>query len=283
MALDEVFLGRVASGYSAPVLRVYSWSSPTVSLGYNQDLRRELDPQLCRQFGVQMVRRPTGGRSVYHSHELTYSVAAPGDTDWLGRTLGESYNLVAQGILRALTLLGVEPESLRAPPKLEPQGFPRLAHPCFTSTTRHEITVWGRKLVGSAQRRLGTGGAFLQQGSLLFSNTQAHLAELMPENSRRREQARLAHLLSSRVIGLEEILKRKVDFEEAAQAFLRGFEETFGCSFIVSEPTKEEITLARRLEKLRYKRREWLYNKETLREEEIGFLNQTINPFEPEP
>ena len=259
MALDEALLHSVASGDSLPVLRVYSWSGPSVSLGYNQSCGRELDLERCRRLGVQAVRRPTGGRSVYHSAELTYSVAGPGTSSQLGGTIAETCCLISGAIRHSLAFLTVETDSGRNARKTGRHSS-ELKKPCFTSLSRYEITVGGKKLVGSAQKRLGGSRAFLQQGSLLLKNEQARLAELMP-GTRGEEERDLAAILSSQAVGLEDLLSRPVGFDEVAEAFQQGFAEYFGCALINCEPTENEISLAKKLEKERYSSLEWLLNK----------------------
>ena len=260
MALDEALLHSVASGDSPPVLRVYSWSGPSVSLGYNQSCGRELDLERCRRLGVQAVRRPTGGRSVYHSAELTYSVAGPGTSSQLGGTIEETCCLISGAIRHSLAFLTVETDSGRNARKTGRHSS-ELKKPCFTSLSRYEITVGGKKLAGSAQKRLGGSRAFLQQGSLLLKNEQARLAELMPGMRSEQERAQLAGTLNSQAVGLEDLLHRPVGFDEVAEAFQQGFAHYFGCALINCEPTENEISLAKKLEKERYSTLEWLLNK----------------------
>ena len=263
MALDEALLHCVASGDSQPVLRVYSWSAPAVSLGYNQRCERELDLERCRRRGVQPVRRPTGGRTVYHSAELTYSVTGPGDSSGLGCKITETSRLICGAIRRSLAVLDVGTDSGGDTRKSGGHSS-RLASPCFTSSSRYEITVGGKKLAGSAQRRMGDGRALLQQGSLLIKNEQARLAELMPGTRSEQERARLAGTLSSRVVGLEDLLHRPVTFDEVAEAFRQGFAGYFGCEMINCEPAEREIELAEKLKRERYGKLEWLLDKSGL-------------------
>jgi len=263
MALDEALLHSVAGGDSPPVLRVYSWSVPSVSLGYNQCCERELDLERCRRLGVQLVRRPTGGRSVYHSTELTFSVTGPGTSSQLGGTIAQSCRLIGGAISRSLALLGIKtdggPNALKADRRSS-----GLRNPCFTSPSRYETTVGGKKLAGSAQKRLGEGGALLHQGSLLIRNEQARLAELMPVVRGRQERDQLAVMLSSKVVGLEDLLCRPVGFDEVAGAFQQGFADYFGCALLNCEPTERELELAEKLDKERYSTRQWLLNKSNL-------------------
>ena len=263
MALDEALLHSVARGDSPSVLRVYSWSSPSVSLGYNQRCERELDLESCERQGVLPVRRPTGGRTVYHAAELTYSVTGPGTSRHLGSTIAETCRLIGGAIRSSLAMLGIEIDNGPNARKAGRQCA-ELKNPCFTSPSRYEITVGGKKLAGSAQKRLGEGRALLQQGSLLLKNEQARLAELMPHTRGNQERAQLAGMLSSQVVGLEDLLCRPVGFDEVAEAFRQGFAGYFGCEMKNCQPSEREIELAKKLEKERYSTRQWLLNKSNL-------------------
>ncbi len=254
MALDEALLRSMRPGHDRPLLRLYRWSRPTVSVGCNCRLERELDRERCRERGLELVRRPTGGRAVYHGRELTYSVIGPGDTAWLGQTVSESFRIIAGAIRRALESLGVRAELAGAPP--EPGGQPGdpLRQPCFAGAARYELAFHGRKLLGSAQRRLGLGAGslLLEQGSLLLENDQPRLAELMPGASGEAARQKMRDCLERRVIGLSAAAGRTIGYQEAAEAFRRGFAEHFGCSFEQDEPGREELELARELERGRY-------------------------------
>ena len=265
MALDEALLLSVARGESPPVLRVYSWKAPAVSLGYNQDCRKELNLESCAAHGVEVVRRPTGGRSVYHARELTYSLAGPADTAELGRTISETCRLVGGALRRSLALLGVKADPEKNPRGNGSAGRAGLGRACFTSVSRFEITVEGKKLVGSAQKRLGDNRAFLQQGSLLIENSQARLAELLPGPANLRERERLARFLQEEAVGLAELPGGTGSFEALAGAFRRGFAEFFGCELIEDRPDESETRLAEKLAREKYSSREWLLAREKSR------------------
>jgi lipoate-protein ligase A len=168
MALDEALMGR-ARATGECVLRVYSWSAPTLSLGRHQVARGAYDDVRAAARGVAIVRRPTGGRAVLHHREVTYSVTAPADV--LGG-LATAYGVINSLVVSALRRLGVAAEIA------EPSGraLPPSPVPCFALPAAGEITVGGRKLVGSAQWR--DRGALLQHGSILVEDDQALAAEL---------------------------------------------------------------------------------------------------------
>ena len=180
-----------------PVLRLFGFVPPGITLGHSQRAEHELDLARCRADGVTWARRPTGGRAIFHSEEWTYSLAAPiGDPDW-GGTLGESYARVSRLILASLVRLGVPAEMAGADGGRRPipaaGSSERAAAPaCFATAARHEILLHGRKLVGSAQRR--TAGGLLQQGSVLLGPGHLRLADYLavPEELRLRARAALA-------------------------------------------------------------------------------------------
>ncbi len=156
MGVDEALLAT-AGGGGPPTLRLYAWSGPWLSVGYGQP-EASVPAAACARAGVGVVRRPTGGRAVLHGADLTYAIAAPEDA--LPPGLEGSYGLVAETLVRALRSLGVAVEA--APRKAAPG--PDAAFDCFESPAADEICAGGRKLVGSAQRRVR--GALLQHGSI---------------------------------------------------------------------------------------------------------------------
>jgi len=168
MALDEALMDR-ARTTGEWVLRVYSWSAPTISLGRNQSARGRYDLDRIRELRLDVVRRPTGGRAILHDREITYSVTAPvGDAG----DLRESYDRINHLLLRGLRSLGV------AASVASPAGrsmSPGMA-PCFDEPAAGELTLGGRKLAGSAQWR--SDDALLQHGSILIADDQSLLATL---------------------------------------------------------------------------------------------------------
>ena len=168
MALDEALMER-ARDTGEWVLRLYSWSTPTISLGRNQSARGRYDLARIDQLGFAVVRRPTGGRAILHHREITYSVTAPvaeaGD-------LRQSYDRINQLLLHALNSLGVHASVFSPTTRATSPGMA----PCFDEPAAGELTVEGRKLAGSAQWR--ADGALLQHGSILIEDDQSLLSTL---------------------------------------------------------------------------------------------------------
>src|SRR6184192_491093 len=162
MAVDEVLLDGVAVGSAPPTLRFYAWTPACLSLGYFQPFS-VVNLEGCRGLGIDIVRRPTGGRAILHDRELTYSVALPASV--LGRDAGilPSYRRLSLALQTGLRRLGID---VSLAPESEAPNRALHGPACFDRPSAHEILLRGRKLVGSAQVR--RAGAPLQHGSILI-------------------------------------------------------------------------------------------------------------------
>lgn len=181
MALDEALLARArALGPAAGevVVRVYGWARPTLSFGRNQRAVGQYDPVGLAERGLDVVRRPTGGRAVLHWREVTYSVtAAVGVLAPAGAPLRVAYARINRLLVGALAALGVDAREARPAGRTpHPDGAP-----CFERPTAGEIVAEQegtlRKLVGSAQWQ--DDGALLQHGSILIDDDQSAVATLV--------------------------------------------------------------------------------------------------------
>lgn len=167
MALDLALLD-LAHDEGTAVLRTYGWTRPTVSFGRNEPVRLAWDVAAMQVAGYDIIRRPTGGRALLHSHEVTYSVVLPLPRDVPWRW---AYAAVNERLVEALRALGVPVTLIAAAeaPAVAPDG-----PACFAAPAAGELSVGGRKLVGSAVWR--TAGAYLQHGAILLRDTQDQLA-----------------------------------------------------------------------------------------------------------
>lgn len=170
MAIDEAILTAVAAGAAPPTLRFYQWKPACLSLGCGQRAR-EADAERLRERGWDIVRRPTGGRAILHRHELTYSLALPLDHPIAAGGIVESYRRISAVFIAALRTLGVEPHADRV------SGDAALTPVCFETPSHYEITVGGKKLIGSAQMR--RKGGILQHGSLPLAGDIADICDAL--------------------------------------------------------------------------------------------------------
>jgi len=236
MAVDETLLDGVAVGSSSPTLRFYRWAPPCLSLGYFQPLS-VVDVEACRWMGVDIVRRPTGGRAILHELELTYSVALP--TTILGEEWGvlPSYERLSHALLAGLRLLGV-PAWLA--PESSAEGHPSHGPACFDRPSAHEILLGGRKLVGSAQLR--RANAILQHGSILIDPQVEKLAACL----KLRDADNPLDGLQTGVAGLAEV--GHYEPEEIASAIASGFSQNFGARLEPRPLQAGELASATRLQ-----------------------------------
>jgi lipoate-protein ligase A len=162
MRRDMEILEEAASGEAPPALRLYSWSPPALSLGRFQKAAEVADLAACRRLGIDVVRRPTGGRAVLHDRELTYSLVIPDNRNLIPAGVVPAYRFISRALLDAFAGLGIEAE-------LSPENK-RGAGPapgsCFDAPSAYELQVSGKKVVGSAQVR--RKGMILQHGSILL-------------------------------------------------------------------------------------------------------------------
>jgi lipoate-protein ligase A len=215
MAIDEAILHAVSMRKSLPTLRFYGWDPPCLSLGYAQ--RWEVvDTVACAQRGWDVVRRPTGGRAILHIDELTYSVCVPESEPRVHGGLLASYRRLSDALAAGLERLGLQPA--RAQPDGAQHGAD-LGAACFDTPSNFEITVDGRKLVGSAQAR--KKGVVLQHGTLPLYGDIARIIEGLSANEERRAELR-RRLLNS-AITLEASLGRRLTYDQAVVEIGAGF------------------------------------------------------------
>ncbi|MFN2292038.1 MAG: biotin/lipoate A/B protein ligase family protein [Anaerolineae bacterium] len=248
MAVDEAILRAVAAGSQPPTLRFYGWSPPCLSLGRNQPLA-DADLTACRAAGIDVVRRPSGGQAVLHADELTYSVVlVQTDPRSEGGVL-EAYRRISDGLLLGLEALGVA-----AVQAVGQRGGDHASTPiCFETPSEYEVTVGGRKLVGSAQWR--SRGGVLQHGSLPLSGDLTRIVRYVVMAEREREEKR--RLLLGRVVTLEEAAGQRLSFEDGVEAMTEGLAQVLNLELVREELSEQERASAWSLRQSRYTARDW--------------------------
>ncbi len=170
MAVDEALLACFDPASSAPVLRLYGWCPPALSLGRFQKAAEVLDLERCRRGGVPVVRRITGGGVIYHAEELTYALVCAPHHIPTATTIKESFRILTAFLLRVYEKLGL---AARYAVDHCPAGtrFGERTPFCFAGKESYDILVGGRKIGGNAQRRLRH--AIFQHGSIPLVNRAA--------------------------------------------------------------------------------------------------------------
>jgi lipoate-protein ligase A len=253
MALDQAIAEACATGDSPPTLRFYRWSPPAVSLGRHQPLA-EIDADAAETRGYEIVRRPTGGRAILHTDELTYSVSAAAAEPHVQGSIMDAYLRLSNALLFGLAELGVAAD--KAPGSV--RTGPDVSAACFEVPSAYEITVRGRKLLGSAQSR--RAGYVLQHGSLPLVGDIGRLVDVLAlpvdeATALRRELVDRACTLAE-ALGVAEDAP-EVQFEHVAAALCRGFSATLGLSLKPAQPSPSELRRAAELIRLQFADPAW--------------------------
>jgi lipoate-protein ligase A len=245
MAIDEAISRAVQSGLVLPTLRFFGWQPACLSLGQAQP-GADVDRDTCRSLGVDVVRRPTGGRAILHTDELTYSVIAPENEPRVQGTLVDSYRNLSEGLLNGLMLLGVPTRQVERPDAHDRDQGPV----CFEVPSNYEIVFDGKKLVGSAQMR--KSGVVLQHGSIPLCGDITRISQCLtgrPDPVRVRQRATT----------VEAAIGRVVDYESAARSMTDGFACSLDLDLQPGELTSQECGWADELRRDKYAAESWTY------------------------
>lgn len=250
MAVDETLLKNAENEDSLPVLRLYGWSPDCLSLGLSQPAG-DVDLEVLRERRIDLVRRPTGGSAVFHGEELTYSIAAPANHPLVSGGVLESYERLAQGLIAILRSLGLRPVADGAGAGLDR----KVREPvCFAVPGRFEITVEGRKVIGSAQARRRL--AVLQHGSLPLNPHYEQVVDILRyPDEESREKAR--QKLRDGSVSLQALVGYPPDWRKVRDAFVDAFAQTFDITFLPSELSGSEKAHAQKLMTEKYGASSW--------------------------
>jgi lipoate-protein ligase A len=249
MAVDEAISRLVAEGTAPPTLRFYAWTPPCISLGRHQPAAA-VDAPRCRALGYEIVRRPTGGRAILHTDEFTYSAIATPDQPPMQGLVLDSYLQLSRGLVAGLARLGIAAE----PAPGTNRAGPNASAACFEVPSAYELVAAGRKLLGSAQNRRAK--VVLQHGSLPLHGDLTRLVECLalPNDA---EREALRHALATHAGTVEQVLGRRVGFDEVATAMQAGFSEALGLALTPGELSPAELALADKLVREQYGAPAW--------------------------
>ncbi len=251
MAIDEAILEAVGSREAPPTLRLYAWEPACLSLGYAQPIF-DVDIPRLRERGWDLVRRPTGGRAILHTDELTYSVIGPQDDPRLTGGVLESYRRLSEALLVALETLNL---AVQANPRADLESSENPPGPvCFEAPSNYEITINGKKLVGSAQARRRDG--VLQHGTLPLWGDITRITQVLRFDSEgNREQA--ASRLLEHATTVESALGQRISWDAAARAFAEAFSQTLRLQLVPAALTPAETSRVEELVCGKYANQTW--------------------------
>ncbi len=253
MAVDEALLRGCARGISPASCRLYCWKVPTLSVGFAQPLRRDVNLEELERRGIPLVRRPTGGRAVLHHREITYSIICREGTEPLSGPVSKTFLRISTGLALGLERLGVRARML-PPDEREHEA----TGSCFATTSAFELLASGKKIAGSAQRR--TGGALLQHGSVLLDYDPEELIPLLlPRGAHEAEPLECLH--RERVTSVRRETGEHVDYKRASGALAAGLEMGLGVRLEAGELSEFERELAEELVREKHANESWLWRR----------------------
>jgi lipoate-protein ligase A len=249
MAVDDALLEAAQGDSYIPTLRLYSWNPPCLSLGHAQHIR-EVNREALIKMGWDLVRRPTGGRAILHIDELTYSITGNTEQPILKGGILESYQKISQTFIQMLQKYSLDPRSREESQQAKNQVEPV----CFEIPSNYEITVAGKKIIGSAQAR--RKNAILQHGAIPLTGDISRIIKVLAysdEDSRKNAALRVL----SRATTIENQTGKSISWHQSAMDLVRAFEETHNLFLIKGELTAEEAVSAKRIELEKYGNKSW--------------------------
>ena len=254
MAMDEALLNWHSQGDIPPVLRFYGWKPAGISVGYFQKVNGKIDVQGAANHGIELVRRQTGGRAVLHDQELTYSVLVSEEHPAMPRSVKEAYMVISQGLLEGFKQLNIEAEFSIPEGKLQTTD----SAVCFEEPSWYELIVEGKKAAGSAQTR--KKGVILQHGSIPLNVDQIKLFDLfIYPNERVKERARRS--FSDKAVAINEVAGKTYSFDEAREAFKKGFERGLDIELKPFELTEAQLEEVSQLADTKYASKDWNFSR----------------------
>ncbi|MCM8757061.1 MAG: lipoate--protein ligase family protein [Candidatus Omnitrophica bacterium] len=229
MGLDYAFWQSVKQRRSPPTLRFYQWKPASVSIGYRQSPEKLVNVSFCHSVGIPIVSRPTGGSALFHDLEIPYSFTA-GQTDHscFASPLS-SYLAICAGLSTGLKLLGINAE-VRGYSSSEEPTFSQKD--CFSLSSRHDLVVKGKKIVGSAQKR--DRFSFLQHGAILLAIRKEWWQKIF-----------IQKVDFSAITCVSDHISSTPEPKVILDCLVRGFSQVFQKKFLVLSPTEEEIQQAK--------------------------------------
>lgn len=259
MALDEALLDWHSEGLLPPIVRFYGWTPATLSIGYFQNVKKEINMEEVKKHNLGFVRRPTGGRGVLHEHELTYSIIVSEEYPNMPATVTEAYRVLSEGLLIGFQKLGLD-AYFSVPDTAEKKSD--LKNPksavCFDAPSWYELVVEGKKVAGSAQTR--QKGVILQHGAILLDLDEDKLVSLFNYPSEE-VKARVRRGLPEKAVAINRIRKTPATIEECIEAFKSGFAEGLDVNLEPYSLTNEQTEYVKELETRRYAHDDWTYRK----------------------
>ncbi|MEK4386493.1 biotin/lipoate A/B protein ligase family protein [Solibacillus sp. FSL W7-1464] len=259
MALDEALLDWHSQGEIPPVIRFYEWNPATLSIGYFQQVHKDINLEAVKKQNLGFIRRPTGGRAVLHDQELTYSVIVTESYPNMPDSVTEAYRVISEGILQGFRLLGLDayfsvPETKE---QLDDLKKPKSAV-CFDAPSWYELVVEGKKVAGSAQTR--QKGVILQHGAILLDLNEELLLSVFNFATAEAKE-RMRKKLPEKAVAMNQFVDTPFTIEQCVNAFSKGFEAALDIELIPYELSEQQTQYVEQLMQKKYLTDDWNFKK----------------------
>jgi lipoate-protein ligase A len=237
MSIDEAIAKARLKENNPNTIRLYRWNPSAVSIGYFQSIEKEVNIQSCKELGIDIIRRITGGGAVYHDYdgEITYSLVAPVNSPKIPANILDSYSMICGAIVNGLMELGIDAE------------FKPI----------NDIVAGTQKISGNAQTR--RYGVILQHGTILVDSDIDTMFKVLRVSDTKISD-KMIKVVQDRVTNLRRYLDRNISFEETKEALLSGFKKTFEISLELGDLTSYEEELVTELH-AKYSSENWVFQR----------------------
>ncbi|BBE30683.1 octanoyltransferase LipM [Tepiditoga spiralis] len=230
MACDLAIANNVGNKKSPTTIRLYGWSSPTLSLGKHQKTNN-INFEYLKEKNIEVVKRPTGGRAVLHDDEITYSFSASSKNIKLPSTVLGSYKIISKALIESLNLLNISCD-------VESKKKNTLSKDiCYDASSMYEVTIKGKKFIGSAQYR--NEKFILQHGSI---PQKFNYIDYVNSFNLKNKEKMIEHLKNN-VIDIYTVLNKKISLKELEETFKVGFEKIFEEEIVLDTLSNEEVNM----------------------------------------
>lgn len=247
MAIDEAMLLTQKADLQ-PTLRLYDWLQPAFSFGYFQRLSDEVDASACTAHGIELVRRITGGGTVIHGWDVTYTIVAPHGSGGLPKDISEAYCAISNCLINGLQRLDIDVAH-----QIEKPTMAAVPNICLTNPAQYDTLIEGKKIAGVSQRRNRIG--VMYQGYIALDLPTSDVLALA---SRRADFDRVA---AGQSTAINQSRPTPIYRKQLESAVAVGFEETLGIQLVDAELFPPEIETAESLAQTKYESAEWNFRR----------------------
>ena len=247
MAIDEAMLLAQKARFQ-PTLRFYDWRHPAFSFGYFQRISDEVDVSACGAHSIELVRRMTGGGTVIHGWDVTYTLIVPHESGMFPKDISAAYCAISACLINGLQRLEID-----ATHQIEKPIAGDVANICLTNPAQYDTLLNGKKIAGVSQRRNQAG--VMYQGYIAL---ELPTADILALASRQDSFDQVAAGKSTAINLCRSIPIYRKQLEVAVTA---GFQETLDAEFVEAEPSPQEIETAESLAQTKYGSAEWNFRR----------------------